>query len=178
MITINFTNEPNFDEIAKAGITMICDENMNLKISKEDYRRLKDEFEAAYMDSFIVKDDDQYYHYKTQDRETGTLIDLFYTKEYAEMAVAEYEKQDKENGTYTPDFYEVKELDAEEYTRYRIGQRIQDLRKETGMTQTQLAEKCGMAQPNIARIEAGTYATSLDVLSRIAEALGKRIELV
>ena len=60
----------------------------------------------------------------------------------------------------------------------QIGQRIQDLRKEAGMTQTQLAEKCGMAQPNIARIEAGTYATSIDVLSRIAEALGKKIELV
>jgi UDP-N-acetylglucosamine 1-carboxyvinyltransferase len=28
------------------------------------------------------------------------------------------------------------------------------------------------------RIEAGTYATSIDVLSRIAEALGKKIELV
>lgn len=60
----------------------------------------------------------------------------------------------------------------------RIGQRIQELRKEAGMTQKDLAEKCGMAQPNIARIEAGTYATSIDVLSRIAEALGKRIELV
>ena len=60
----------------------------------------------------------------------------------------------------------------------QIGNRIQELRKEAGMTQTQLAEKCGMAQPNIARIEAGTYATSIDVLSRIAEALGKRIELV
>jgi len=60
----------------------------------------------------------------------------------------------------------------------RIGQRIQELRKEAGMTQVQLAEKCGMAQPNIARIEAGTYATSLDVLSRVAEALGKKIELV
>ena len=60
----------------------------------------------------------------------------------------------------------------------QIGQRIQELRKEAGMTQTQLAEKCGMAQPNIARIEAGTYATSIGVLSRIAEALGKRIELV
>ena len=120
MITINFTNEPNFDEIAKAGITMICDENMNLQISEEDYKRLENEFEAAYMDSFIVKDD----------------------------------------------------------ANKSIGQRIQELRKEAGMTQTQLAEKCGMAQPNIARIEAGTYATSIDVLSRIAEALGKRIELV
>jgi len=59
----------------------------------------------------------------------------------------------------------------------QIGNRIQELRKEAGLTQTQLAEKCGMAQPNIARIEAGAYATSIDVLSRIAEALGKRIEL-
>jgi len=62
-------------------------------------------------------------------------------------------------------------------TRQHIGQMVQRLRKEAGLTQTQLAEKCGMAQPNIARIEAGTYATSIDVLSRIAEALGKRIEL-
>lgn len=59
-----------------------------------------------------------------------------------------------------------------------IGIRIAFLRREAGLTQTQLAEKCGMMQPNIARIEAGTYATSIDVLSRIAEALGKRIELV
>lgn len=35
-----------------------------------------------------------------------------------------------------------------------------------------------MAQPNIARIEAGTYATSIDVLARIAQALGKTIDLV
>ena len=118
------------------------------------------------------------YKYKVQDRETGTLIDLFYIKEQAEMAVAEYEKQDKENGSYTPDFYEVKELDIEEYTRYRIGMKITAIRKAAGMTQLQLADKCGMAQPNIARIENGTYATSIDVLSRIAEAFGKRIELV
>ena len=120
MITINFTNEPNFDEIAKAGITMICDENMNLKISKEDYRRLKDEFEAAYMDSFIIKDDDWYYHYKVQDREAGNVIGYFTTKEEADEAVAMFEEGDKEDGTYTPDFYEVKLLDVEEETRYRL----------------------------------------------------------
>ena len=60
----------------------------------------------------------------------------------------------------------------------RIGQRIQELRKEAGLTQKDIAKKCGMAQPNIARIEAGTYATSIEVLSRIAEALGKTIDLV
>lgn len=62
--------------------------------------------------------------------------------------------------------------------RARIGQRIAVIRKAQGMTQKELAEKCGMAQPNIARIEAGTYATSIDVLSRIADALGVQIELV
>ena len=178
MITINFTNDPNFDEIAKAGITMICDENMNLQISEEDYKRLENEFEAAYMDSFIIKDDDWYYHYKVQDREAGNVIDYFTTKEEADEAVAMFEDGDKEDGTYTHDFYEVKLLDVEEETRYRLGALVKHLRFMQGMTQTQLAEKCGMAQPNIARIEAGTYATSIDVLSRIAEALGKRIELV
>jgi len=71
-----------------------------------------------------------------------------------------------------------KEIEEPPQVVMYIASRIQELRKEAGMTQTQLAEKCGMAQPNIARIEAGTYATSIDVLSRIAEALGKRIELV
>lgn len=178
MITINFTNEPNYEEIAKAGITMICDENMNLKISKEDYKRLKNEFEASYMDSFIIKDDDWYYHYKVQDREAGNVIGYFTTKEEADEAVAMFEEGDKEDGTYTPDFYEVKPLEVEEETRYRLGGLIKHLRFMQHMTQAQLAEKCGMAQPNIARIEAGTYATSTDVLSRIAEALGKRIDLV
>ena len=179
MITINFIGGvADFDEIAKAGITMICDEDRNLRISKEDYKRLENEFPAAYMDSFIVKDDDWYYHYKVQDREAGNVIGYFTTKEEADEAVAMFEENDKEDGTYTPDFYEVKLLDVEEETRYRLGGLIKHLRFMRGMTQKELAEKCGMAQPNIARIENGTYATSIDVLSRIAEALGKRIELV
>ena len=71
-----------------------------------------------------------------------------------------------------------KEIEEPSQVAMYIASRIQELRKEAGMTQKDLAEKCGMAQPNIARIEAGTCATSIDVLSRIAEALGKRIELV
>lgn len=45
--------------------------------------------------------------YITRDRETGTMIDEFATKETAEKAVAEYEKEDKIQGTYVSDFYEV-----------------------------------------------------------------------
>ena len=118
------------------------------------------------------------YRYKVQDREAGNVIDYFFTKEDADEAVAMFEENDKEDGTYTPDFYDVKLLDVEEETKYRLGGLIKHLRFMQGMTQKDLAEKCGMAQPNIARIEAGTYATSIDVLSRIAEALGKKIELV
>lgn len=62
--------------------------------------------------------------------------------------------------------------------RIRIGQRIADIRKQQGMTQAQLAEATGLLQPNIARIENGRYGITLDVLARIAQALGKRIDLV
>jgi len=118
------------------------------------------------------------YKYKVQDREAGNVIGLYYTEDEANAGVVLFENNDKEHGIYTPDFYEIKPLEVEEETRYRLGGLIKHLRFMQHMTQTQLAEKCGMAQPNIARIEAGTYATSIDVLSRIAEALGKRIELV
>jgi len=118
------------------------------------------------------------YKYKVQDREAGNVIGLYYTEDEANAGVVLFENNDKEHGIYTTDFYEIKPLEVEEETRYRLGGLIKHLRFMQHMTQTQLAEKCGMAQPNIARIEAGTYATSIDVLSRIAEALGKRIELV
>lgn len=65
-----------------------------------------------------------------------------------------------------------------DYERARIGQRIAKLRKQAGMTQAQLADKCGMQQSNIARIENGRYGITIDVLARIAQALGKRIDLV
>lgn len=61
--------------------------------------------------------------------------------------------------------------------RYEIGKRIAELRKERGMSQTQLAEAIGMAQPNLANIEAGRFSTTIDVLERIADALGAKIDL-
>lgn len=61
--------------------------------------------------------------------------------------------------------------------RYEIGKRIAELRKERGMSQTQLAEAIGMAQPNLANIEAGRFSTTIDVLERIADALDAKIGL-
>ena len=73
--------------------------------------------------------------------------------------------------------------------RARIGNRIAELRKNikwtdaagihrTGMTQGDLAERCGMAQSHIARIEAGRYSVGFDILQQIAEALGMDIDFV
>jgi len=68
-------------------------------------------------------------------------------------------------------------MKQEKKARYEIGKRIAELRKERGMSQTQLAEAIGMAQPNLANIEAGRYSTTIDVLERIADALGSKLDL-
>ena len=62
--------------------------------------------------------------------------------------------------------------------RQRIGKRIAQLRAEAGMSQARLAELTGMEQPHIARIEAGRYSVGVDILGKIAAALGKRVDIV
>jgi transcriptional regulator with XRE-family HTH domain len=62
--------------------------------------------------------------------------------------------------------------------RERIGSRIIQLRNERGISQVQLAEKTGLRQQNISRIESGKYSTGLDILAKIAEALNCRIDFV
>lgn len=76
-----------------------------------------------------------------------------------------------------------------EQERQRIGQRIADIRKEiewtdatgirrTGMTQTELAEHTGLQRSHIVRLEQGRYGATIDVLSSIADVLGKRVDFV
>lgn len=65
-----------------------------------------------------------------------------------------------------------------EQERQRIGQRIAAIRKSKEWTQEELAERCGLAQSHIARIEAGRYSVGFDTLQQIAEALGCTIDLV
>jgi UDP-N-acetylglucosamine 1-carboxyvinyltransferase len=53
----------------------------------------------------------------------------------------------------------------------RIGGLIRDARKHRGLTQTQLADVLGTSQSAVHRIEAGNQNLSLDMVTRIAEAL-------
>ncbi len=54
-----------------------------------------------------------YNRYATCDRETGTIIDYFDTLAAAQRAIDKYEAQDKEEGTFTPNFYDIKEMEEE-----------------------------------------------------------------
>lgn len=76
-----------------------------------------------------------------------------------------------------------------EQERVRIGQRIAELRKAVewtdemgihrkGMTQQQLADRCEIRQSNLARIEGGKYATTIDTLSSIGNVLGYSVEFI
>jgi len=56
------------------------------------------------------------------------------------------------------------------------GYQVALLRLLRGLTQTQLAEMIGTWQPSIARLENGTSAPSLSFLTKIADALGAKIE--
>lgn len=50
-------------------------------------------------------------------------------------------------------------------------------RKELGMTQTELAEKTGILQAAIARIERGSSIPKIETLATLAEPLGLKVEL-
>lgn len=61
--------------------------------------------------------------------------------------------------------------------REEIGKKIAQLRKEKGLTQEQMSQMTGLDRANIAKIENGRYNTGIDIIGRICDALGCRIEL-
>ena len=52
-----------------------------------------------------------------------------------------------------------------------------DARKASGLTQKQLAEKTGIAQADISKLENGNANPSLRTLQRLAEGMGMHIRL-
>ncbi len=58
-----------------------------------------------------------------------------------------------------------------------IGNQIRHIRKVRGLKQEELAKLVGTAQSGIARVENDSYVPSLSFLIRVAEVLGKRVEV-
>lgn len=61
--------------------------------------------------------------------------------------------------------------------RNRIGLLIRRERERQGLSLRDLAARCGITHSHIARIESGKYNVTLDILSKVAAALGKKVTL-
>ncbi|MGW2472828.1 helix-turn-helix domain-containing protein [Streptomyces sp. NPDC001665] len=55
---------------------------------------------------------------------------------------------------------------------YGLGRLVHERRTELGLSQAELAERCGMKQPQVSRFEAGGTIPTLPLLRRLADALG------
>ncbi len=71
------------------------------------------------------------------------------------------------------------ELYQKEQLINAIAKMIYDIRKKTGMTQSEFAKEVQTTQPVIARLESGkdSRTPSLDLLMRIANAAGTRLNI-
>lgn len=54
---------------------------------------------------------------------------------------------------------------------------IAEARQKKGLTQKELAELAGVDQANISKIEKGKYNVSIDILSRVCNAMGSTITI-
>jgi predicted transcriptional regulator len=70
---------------------------------------------------------------------------------------------------------------AEEWERikpeYEVMKLLVEARTEQGLTQKELAERTGIRQPNISRLEHGQCSPTLDTLNALARGLGKELKV-
>jgi len=60
----------------------------------------------------------------------------------------------------------------EQFDKYRLAQQLKAMREKAGLSQKQLAERVRTKQPSIARLEGARAWPKLDLLQRVARALG------
>ena len=73
-----------------------------------------------------------------------------------------------------PELYDAYRVLAPEY---ELIKQIIQARAEQNLTQQELAERIGIKQSNISRLESGHYNPSLDFLKKIAGGLGKELHI-
>ena len=66
----------------------------------------------------------------------------------------------------------------EGFEAFKLGVMLQELRREEGLTQTQLAERCGTSKTYISRIENNASDIRLSTLTRILrDGFGKKLKV-
>ncbi|WP_420318759.1 helix-turn-helix domain-containing protein [Ekhidna sp.] len=82
------------------------------------------------------------------------------------------------NAEYGERGTESREAFEEGFEAFRLGVMLQEMRKNQGMTQEQLAKKCGTTKTYISRIENNASDIRLSTLMRIIrEGLGGHLKL-
>ena len=76
---------------------------------------------------------------------------------------------------HDPEF--KREYDALE-SEFDIIQAMIDARKQSGLTQKELAERTGINQADISKLENGTANLSIRTLRRLADGMGMKMKLV
>ena len=112
-------------------------------------------------------------------------VDDRFTQEEMDMVIQQYESIERENMMLKM-FAIGKEIDLDsgliaEYDaledEFVIIQAMIDARKRSGLTQKQLAERTGIAQADISKLENGNANPSLKTLRRLAAGMGMKIKL-
>ena len=62
--------------------------------------------------------------------------------------------------------------------RERIGKKLAEIRSEKGYTVRQLAELADLRPATISNVETGEFSVGIDILTKICNTLGARIEIV
>ena len=74
---------------------------------------------------------------------------------------------------------QAREKYEEEFEAFKLGVMLQELRKESGLTQEQLAKKCGTTKTYISRIEHDASDIRLSTLIRIIrQGFGAQLRLI
>lgn len=72
---------------------------------------------------------------------------------------------------------EVQQAYQELAPRFAIVRELIALREQRGWSQRELADRAGMKQPQLARLETGQVEPKLDTLQRLATAMGCRVRV-
>lgn len=61
--------------------------------------------------------------------------------------------------------------------RFAVVRQLIALREQRGLSQRELADRAGMKQPQLARLETGQVEPKLDTLQRLAKAMGCHVQV-
>jgi len=86
-------------------------------------------------------------------------------------------RQEKKDYVVNNDNGQLTVENEQEKIKYTVMQEFVRIRKDMGVTQEELARRTGIARPNIARMENGSYNPTIEMMVRLAAGLDMRLDI-